>query len=52
MNLKIVVDHFFTVYREMSQTSVTMMLRSFHRTMLLNKLNKYFIRSQNLYRLY
>ena len=52
MNLKFVVDHFFTIYREISQTSVTMMLRSFHRNMLLNELNKYFIRNQVLYRLY
>jgi hypothetical protein len=52
MNFKIVIDHFFTVYREMSQTSVTMMLRSFHRNMLLNELNKFFMRNQSLYRLY
>lgn len=52
MNLKIVVDHFFTVYRDMSQSSVTMMLRSYHRHMILNELNQYFVRSQNLYRLY
>jgi hypothetical protein len=52
MNLKIVIDHFFKVYRDMSQTSVTMMLRSFHRNILLNEVNKYFMRNQELYRLY
>jgi hypothetical protein len=52
MNLKTVLEHFFNVYREMNQTSVTMMLRSFHRTKVLTELNQYFIQKQNLYRLY
>lgn len=52
MNLKIVIDHYFTVYRDMSQTSVTMMLRSFHRNMVLNEVNAYFFGAQSLYRLY
>ena len=51
MNLKIVVDHFFSVYRDMSQISVTMMLRSYHRTMLLSEVNQYFMRNQSKYRL-
>lgn len=52
MNFKIVVDHFFSVYRDMSQTSVTMMLRSFHRNIVLNDINAYLHSVQSLYRLY
>jgi Erv1 / Alr family len=52
MNLKIVVDHFFRIYKDMNQTSVTMMLRSYHRQIILKELNQYFMQTQELYRLY
>lgn len=52
MNLKTVVEHFFKVYTEMNQTSVTLMLRSFHRVKLLGDVNQFFLQHQYLYRLY
>jgi hypothetical protein len=52
MNLTTVIQHFFNVYRDMSQTSVTMMLKSFHRNLVLNELNSYLLKYQKLYRLY
>jgi len=50
MDLTLVIKNFLNIYNNMSNTNVTMMLYSFHRKTLLNDVNNYFVKYQNLYR--
>jgi hypothetical protein len=50
MNLKYVIQNMMNIYKNMN-TSVTMMLYSYHRGRLVQDLNDYFYKNQSLYRL-
>lgn len=51
MELTLVIKNFLNIYNNMSSTNVTMMLYSFHRKVILNEINNYFVKHQALYRL-
>jgi hypothetical protein len=51
MNLEIVLRSMLQVYQHMNHTNVTMMLYSFHRTSIINDLNKYFSQNDRLFHL-
>ncbi len=50
LNLKLVVQNMLTIYKNMN-SSVTMMLYSYYRYKLVQDVNEYFYKNQNLYRL-
>jgi len=49
MNLEMVLRNMLHVYQHMNHTNVTMMLYSFHRTSIINDLNKYFMQNDSLF---
>ncbi len=50
MNLKLVIQNMLSIYKNMN-TSVSMMLYSYYRGRLVQDLNEYFYKNQQLYRL-
>jgi hypothetical protein len=51
MNFELVVKNLFAIYKNMN-TSVTMMMYSFHRKSLLSQIDNYLVKNQSLFRLH